>query len=211
MKTKNQRRILGLSLSALLSLNVLTAKAEQASSSIQIYAGLEPVMTFECTAINFGVYQVARGDRGISEPTRASLSKANASSQAAIAFTKGNNNKIALSNKPEYGQPQAGTCTVRSSQVRNGSLYITRDPVDSTAMAFSEGSNPFASGLALAKTKANGIEGYATVPTTVTTNSDGDGVFTIVGELDIPNNLTADNYGSYKAPALTITVSETQP
>ncbi len=209
MKTKNQRRLLGLSLSALLSLNVLTAKAEQASSSISIYAGLEPVMTLECTAINFGVYQVARGDRGISVPTRASLSKANGSSQAVIAFTRGSNNQIALSNKPEYGTPQAGTCTVKSSKVRSGSLYITRDPVDSTAMAFSGGANLFASNLKNPITQAIGIVGYSTVPTTVTTNIDGDGVFTIVGELDIPNNLTADNYGSYKAAALTITVSET--
>ncbi|MFU8785512.1 hypothetical protein, partial [Aliidiomarina sp.] len=45
---------------------VLTsAAAEEATADISVYAGLEPVMQLECSDMNFGVYQIARGDRGI--------------------------------------------------------------------------------------------------------------------------------------------------
>jgi len=214
MSAKNQRGILAFSLATSLSLYVLTAKAEEASTNISVFAGLEPVMTLECTPINFGVYQVARGDRGIGlGPTIVFLEESRGGT-ITTAFENEGTDKIALSDKPEYGSPQLGECTIKSSRVRNNDLYITRDPAEDTALDFSgEGANPFASSLNAPITQVNGIVAKLFVDerdsSLIRTDDEGNAVFKIVGELNIPNNLTAENYGSYKGAALTITVSDT--
>jgi hypothetical protein len=142
MSAKIQHGILAFSLATLLSLNVLTAKAEEASTNISVFAGLEPVMTLECTPINFGVYQVARGDRGIgTNPTRVSLAvsvdPSDGTTQTTISFINAGSDQIALSDKSEYGPPQAATCTVKSSRVRSGSLNIAREPAGFASLTFS--------------------------------------------------------------------------
>lgn len=189
------------------------ALAEEATTDISVYAGLEPVMQLNCSPLNFGVYQIARGDRGIgSNKTTVQMSIGNHrdtnAEEARISFINSGQDQIALSDKPAYDPPQFAVCLVTGSRVKSGSLTITRDPGFGSVSFAGIASNPFALALGNPKTAATGILGYFTVPSSVQTDANGDAAFTIVGELDIPNNLVADNYGSYKAAPLTITVSD---
>lgn len=191
-----------------------SAAAEEATADISVYAGLEPVMQLTCTDMNFGVYQIARGDRGIgSNPTIAILNFTVSGSSGlvttSISFTNAGQDQIALSDKPQFDGPQPAICVVTGSRAKNTAITITRDPVKLTGMAFSgAATNPFATTLLDPTTAASGILGYFVVPESVNTDAEGNAEFIITGEAHIPNNLSADNYGSYKAAPLTITVTD---
>lgn len=191
-----------------------SAAAEEATADISVYAGLEPVMQLTCTDMNFGVYQIARGDRGIgSNPTRVSLTAGVDGStgllETFISFVNAGQDQIALSDKPQFDGPQPAICVVTGSRAKNMAIAITRDPVAFTSMPFSGvGTNPFATTLLDPRAAASGIVGFFNVPDSVVTDAEGNAEFTITGEVRIPNNLSADNYGSYKAAPLTITVTD---
>ncbi|WP_404400541.1 hypothetical protein LG288_11110 [Idiomarina seosinensis] len=189
------------------------ALAEEATTDISVYAGLEPVMQLNCSSLNFGVYQIARGDRGIGS-NKTTIQMATGSNrdtgelEARISFINQGQDQIALSDKPEYDPPQFAVCLVTGSRVKSGSLTIARESGFGSVSFAGVASNQFALSLGNPKTAATGILGYFTVPTSVQTDANGEAEFQVVGELDIPNNLVADNYGSYKAEPLTITVSD---
>lgn len=187
--------------------------AEEAVTDVSVYAGLEPVMELECSDMNFGVYQVARGDRGIGTAAFTTIQMSigvdrNNNEEVRISFLNAGQDQIALSDKPEYDPPQPAVCLVTGARVKNGSLTVTRDPAAGSIEFSGVSANPFATNLMNPITSATGIIGFFTVPTSVTTDLNGDAEFNIVGEIDIPNNLVADNYGSYKAGPLTVTVSD---
>ena len=192
-----------------------SAHAEQAESAVNVYAGLGPVMTLTCTPVNFGVYQVARGNRGIGvDPTQVtmttSVNPTNGQLRSNISFSNAGQDQIALSDKSEYAAPSAGVCEVKGSRIRNGTLYITRDPVAFSPLLFgATTANTFAPGLKSPISALSGMNAYLTIPTTLTTDAEGEGSFSVIGDVLIPNNLTADNYGAYKAAVVTVTVSET--
>lgn len=198
----------------LAAVSVSNAAAEEATADISVYAGLEPVMQLTCTDMNFGVYQIARGDRGIgSNPTRvilaAGIDGATGLLETTVAFTNAGTDQIALSDKPQFDGPQPAICQVTGSRAKNTAIAITRDPVNFTSMDFSGvAANPFATTLLSPITPASGIVGFFNVPASVDTNAEGNGEFTITGEVRIPNNLAVGNYGSYKAAPLTITVTD---
>jgi hypothetical protein len=215
MEAKNGHGILVVTMATLLSLSALTAKADQASSTVSVFAGLAPVMTLDCTPVNFGVYNVPRGNRemGVNSSSASittSVNPSDGTSQTSVEFANAGVDKISLSVNTEHAPPQAGTCTVKGSRVQNGTLSITRDPIHATPITFSgEGSNMFASGLRAPEILASGMTALLAVPKSVLTDSEGGAVFAITGQVSIPNDLTSDNYGSYNGAALTITVSET--
>lgn len=198
---------------SLLAVCSLTTHAEETTTSSVVYTGLEPVMTLECSPINFGVFQVARGNRGITGPTVVYLEQSRGGALT-TSFANAGRDQIALSDKPEYQAQQLGECIIESSGVKNNDLHITREPAEGVSLAFTGASaNPFAANLNAPTTQASNITAQLFVdetdPTLVRTDSDGNASFKIVGELNIPNNLTADNYGSYKGSGMTITVSDT--
>lgn len=216
LKTGFQPSLANIMLATIVAATVTlsSAAAEEATADISVYAGLEPVMQLECSDMNFGVYQIARGDRGIgSNPTRVMLSTGVDGStgllETFISFVNAGQDQIALSDKPQFDGPQPAICVVTGSRAKNTEIDITRDPAAFTPMAFSGvGANPFATTLIDPKTSATGIVGFFNVPASVDTNAEGNAEFTITGEVRIPNNLSADNYGSYKAAPLTITVTD---
>lgn len=200
------------SLIAAASLLSNVAVAEEATTDIFVYAGLEPVMQLNCSPLNFGVYQIARGDRGIgTNMTTVQMAIAKnreGADEIRISYLNSGQDQISLSDKAEYDPPQFAVCIVTGSRVKSGSLTITRDPGLGSVSFAGVASNPFALSRGKPTADATGILGFFTVPPSVTTDANGDAEFTVVGELDIPNNLAADNYGSYKAAPLTITVSD---
>lgn len=208
--------------SQLVMLNVLlliplcvTVYAETATDEIDVYSGLAPVMMLTCTDLNFGVYQIARGDRGISGDTSATLNWSlvydrDSSSDvmtAEISFTNAGLDSIALSDKPEYDAPAPAVCTVSGSRVINSNIGVSSS-VSGTFPFAGTGGNPFATTLAIPNSGVTGMEGRMTVPATVALDANGSGTFVITGQVWIPNNLSADNYGSYKGQAVTITVND---
>lgn len=198
----------------LAAVSVSNAAAEEATADISVYAGLEPVMQLSCTDMNFGVYQIARGNRSIgSNPTRviltAGISGSTGLLETFVSFINSGTDQIALSDKAQFDGPQPAICQVTGSRAKNTTIAITRDPVNLTPMGFSGvAANPFATTLLSPITAAAGIVGFFIVPASVTTNAEGNGEFTITGEVQIPNNLAVGNYGSYKAAPLTITVTD---
>ena len=185
--------------------------AETATDDIDVYSGLAPVMTLTCTDLNFGVYQIARGDRGTGGVTTVTLSwnhdGFNDVYATSIGFTNPGQDMIALSDKLSYDGPSPGLCTVSGSQASNTSIAISRSPTTAFNFAGTAG-NPFAATLDTPDAALTNMLGVMTVPATVALDANGSGSFVITGAVQIPNNLSAGNYGSYKGPAVTISVSD---
>ena len=185
--------------------------AETATDDIDVYSGLAPVMTLTCTDLNFGVYQIARGDRGTGGVTTVTLSwvadSFNGGYMFSIGYTNPGTDMIALSDKPEYADPAPAVCTVSGSQASNTSIAITSSPTGAFHFAETAG-NPFAATLDIPVSAVGTMVGVMTVPATVALDANGSGSFVITGAVQIPNNLSAGNYGSYKGPAVTISVDD---
>jgi hypothetical protein len=124
-------------------------------------------------------------------------------------FTNAGVDSIALSDKPEYDAPAPAVCTVSGSRVSNDNIDVTSSVSGTFSFAGTSG-NPFATTLAIPDSGVTGMEGRMTVPATVALDANGSGSFVITGAVQIPNNLSAGNYGSYKGPAVTISVSDGQ-
>ena len=194
-----------------LHLCAVNAAAEMATDEIDVYSGLAPVMTLSCTDLNFGVYQIARGDRGITGVTTATLSWTydgfNDVWAANISFANAGQDMIALSDKPDYDAPSPAVCTVNGSRATSATVSVTSSPTGAFYFG-GAASNPFAANLATPTTPTTTMRGVMTVPATVTLDATGAGSFVITGAVQIPNNLTANNYGSYKGQAVTMTVND---
>lgn len=189
----------------------LCAHAETSSDEIQVYAGLEPVLSLTCTDVNFGVYQVSRGNRGITGNTQVNMGfqtdAFTGSIITGVSFTNAGQDQIALSEKPQYADPSVGVCIVSGSKVRNQLIDVSSAP--SGVFTFiGDAANPFAPGLSIASQNLAGFQGVLSVPSTVQIDNKGEGEFRVTGSLLIPNNLAADNYGAYKAVSITITVDD---
>jgi len=189
----------------------VNAAAETASDQVDVYSGLAPVMTLSCTDLNFGVYQIARGDRGITGVTTATLSWTYDSFDdvwaAFISFTNAGQDQIALSDKPDYDAPSPAVCTVSGSRATSMTVNVTSAPTGAFYFG-GAADNPFAANLGRPTTPTFTMRGVMTVPGTVTLDATGSGSFVITGAVQIPNFLTATNYGSYKGPAITMTVND---
>ncbi|HEY7884493.1 MAG TPA: hypothetical protein VIC08_06040 [Cellvibrionaceae bacterium] len=172
------------------------AAAETATDTIDVYAGLAPVLEMECTDVNFGVWRVPTGDR--SGTTTVTL---DAGSTATATVTSGGAADTAVSLSTKYNAPAAGTCNVTGSTVTsgNGAASIT---TGSSGTFLGTASNPFATGLAAPTALPPGSAFDFTLSLSTATpaiNANGEATFQVIGSMEIPNNLVSDNYGAYKS------------
>lgn len=175
---------------------VSSAAAETASDSVDVYAGLEPVLEMTCTDVNFGVWRVPTGDRN--GTTTVTL---DAGSTATVTVTIGGAADTAVSRSTKYSAPAAGTCNVTGSTVTSGSgaASIT---TGSSGTFLGTASNPFASGLTAptALPPASAFDFTLSLSTaTPAIDANGEATFQVIGSMEIPNNLVSDNYGAYKS------------
>lgn len=89
--------------------------AETATDTVEVYAGLAPVLEMTCSDVNFGVWRVPTGDR--SGTTTVTL---DASSVATATVTGGSTADTAVSLSGDYAIAAAGTCNVTGSTVTSG-------------------------------------------------------------------------------------------
>lgn len=118
---------------------------------------------------------------------------------------------VSLSNK--YDNPAAGTCDVTDSTATSG---------DGEASFSTGGSdrfmgilnNPFATGLGLPTVIAPDTDFNFTLDFSTDTPAidvNGAATFQVIGEMEIPNNLITENYGSYKSHQLITVLFDDAP
>ena len=174
-----------------LGLFVGHAAAETASDTVDVYAGLAPVLELACSDVNFGVWRVPTGARGAVN-TIALL----AGSQTEVGGT--GSGAIALS--ANYLAPQAGYCSVSGSTVADNATGVASIGLATGTMISSgaaAGGNIFAAALA-------GPDAVAAMSYTLAISvlepviTSGQASFNVTGVLTIPAELVSDNYGAYK-------------
>lgn len=181
--------------------------AETASDTIQVYAGLAPVLEMTCTDVNFGVWRVPTGDRG--DKTIVTL---NASSVATATVFTGGAADTAVSLSGKYDNPAAGTCDVTGSAVSNVNGVATL--TDGSGIFIGTDANTFATGLAEpTDLPLDSVFKFTLGLSTGTPaiNADGEATFKVIGSMEIPNNLVTNNYGAYKSEgSVTVEFDDTQ-
>lgn len=174
----------------------------QSTGSVNVIAGLSPVLRLTCTDVNFGVWRVPAGDRnGV---TTVSLT-VNGDLQGAQTTANLGGTQIDVSLATGYQVPTAGYCKLEGSNGYLGSTALASIS-GATNMAFTTNNHDKLK-LPLA---AAGVTANLTLSTTAPVVTDlGEAHFRVVGAMTIPNNLVRANYGGYKAvtPA-TVSVSD---
>lgn len=184
--------------------------AETATDTIDVYAGLAPVLELVCSDVKFGVWRVpTRTEGGV---TTITLSDDNTTAVAT------NTTNVALSGAA-IAQPAAGSCAFTGSAGAAGetamdvSMATTVTSASTAAGELTGGtmiaatSNEYAALDAATTAAALGFE--LSFPTTTAVDSNGAGSFKIAGVLTIPETIVADNYGGYKQDGtITVTIDD---
>ncbi len=183
-------------------LGSLGAQAQSTSGSVNVIAGLSPVMKLTCSDVNFGVWRVPAGDRG--GITTVTL-RVNGDTQGAQTTADLTGVQTEVSLATGYQVPTAGYCKLEGSNGYVGST-ASASINGATGMAFTTNNHD---NLKLPLTAA-GVTANLTLSTAAPVVTDlGEAHFRVVGAMTIPNNLVRANYGGYKAvtPA-TVVVNE---
>ena len=197
---KMRKMLVGLVVVALsLGLFVGQAAAETATDTVDVYAGLAPVMEMSCEDVNFGVWRVPTASR--SGANTVTLSDAGAT---AVTGT-GTSTNIALSSN--WLAPQAGSCTVTGSTAVNGTVGVVAISSATGSFVGNDDSGFEAEGIAEAVTVVSGFT-YELASTTPVGMVAGATSFTLHGTMEIPDSLIAANYGGYQSPSITVTYTD---
>lgn len=188
----------------LVAASLLAAFGAQAQStgSVNVIAGLSPVLKLTCSDVNFGVWRVPTGDR--SGVTTVTL-RVNGDLQGAATTPELGGTQINVSLATGYQVPTAGYCKLEGSNGYLGSKAMASIS-GATDMAFTTSSHD---NLKVPVTAA-GVKANLSLSTTEPVVTDlGEAHFRVVGVMTIPNNLVRANYGGYAAvtPA-TVSVSD---
>ena len=176
------------------------AAAETATDSVEVYAGLAPVLELVCTDVKFGVWRVPVRDEG--GTTTITLAENDDATVGGPNVTG-----VALSNAAG-AEPAAGSCAFTGSGATAGadamSVSMTTTVVGATA---ADGSLTGGSMIAAANNEYAGLDAPDTAatleftlsfPTATAIDENGAGSFKIAGVLTIPEDIVTDNYGGYK-------------
>lgn len=177
------------------------ASAQSSSDTVDAYAGIAPTLELTCSDVNFGVWRLGTGARG--GATIVTLpSNGNAATHSG--------GTAALSTSNSHQAPVRSTCQLKGSGAPD-TTAATVTLTDNLNMAFvGTGSNNFAVTLPAPKAAA-ALTANLTASTLAPVISGGSTQVYIGGELTIPDNVVADNYGSYKTTApLTVALEDNQ-
>ena len=164
-----------------------TAAAETATDTVDVYAGLAPVLELSCTDVNFGVWRVPTGDRG--DTNTITL----AANNNTTVQGSGMSTRIALSTTYNSEPPFAGSCTVAGSNAADdaeGSAFLS---VTSGTLIGTTG-NSYSS-QNTAPTDAAILTYTLAVSDATPAISSGAASFNITGVMTIPQVLVVANYG----------------
>lgn len=187
-----------------------SAIAETATDTIEVYAGLAPILTLECSNVNFGAWRVPPGERA--NLTKINMPTNSSNVTATVGDTSTADNDVSLSIK--YASPSLGECIATGSSAYRDGLQTRGTVTRSAAGGLLSGTsnNPFAIGLN-APTGFS-LQGFRYVLEFSTLapliSSTGRATFRIGGTLTIPKTLVSDNYGAYQSGLITITFDDAQ-
>ena len=188
---KMKKLIAGVAVAALpFGIFVGQAAAETATDSVDVYAGLAPVLELTCTDVNFGVWRVPAGERGGANTITL------AANGATTVGGTGTATSIALSGTYNSTAPFAGSCTVSGSNATDAtegaaSLSVTSGTLAGTTV------NSYSSQDVAPAHDAN-LTYTLEVSDATPAISSGAASFDITGVMTIPEALVVDNYGEYK-------------
>ena len=164
--------------------------AASASADIEAIAGIQPLVSLDCTPINFGVWRVpVRASGGVTTVTLAATS-------GATAALSGNTTSVSASTKSGHAATP-GVCTFTGSAAPDGTAVAL---TTQTGAADMTGDGTAYIGIAAPASAVLSMGATLTTPTGVTTTA-GASTFYVGGVLEIPSVITAANYGGYKADA----------
>ncbi len=175
-----------------------TAQAETASTTVQVFAGLAPVIQLTCTDVNFGTWRVPTGAGAVTTITLDGASD--------IAIAAGAITNVALSTTRNTSAN--GVCTVTGSlkTAGNGAATLTGGTASFSA---NTGSTGFMDESVTAPNTALETLGYVlALSSTTPAISAGGASFKIGGVMTIPVGLVSANYGDYKAPTVTVSFDD---
>ncbi len=181
-----------------------TAQADTTSTTVQVFAGLAPVMVLTCTDVNFGVWHASLGTR----------------TGGAATITLNNTNQVSLSVGSAAAEvslssaflgPRTGICDVTGSKVTSGTGAASLNAA-ATGAFVTNGGTGFNSEVLAAPGTAVASFTYALVVSNLTPviTAQGTAQFKVRGTMSIPDGLIPANYGGYKGAAITVTFDDTQ-
>lgn len=172
----------------------LPAQAQNTTStitaSVNARAGLSPVLSVTCDAVNFGVWRVPiRTNGGITTITL--TVSANTAAGVSTGTPSGNTTNVSLDSR--YLPPSAATCTVLGSRPINSTLPTAI--TGNTNLSFIASNHE---SLPTPTTLAPLTADLALAGTGVAVDALGGGAFRVTGVLTIPEVIAAANYGGYQ-------------
>ena len=183
-----------------------TAQAEEASTTVNVYAGLASVMELTCSDVSFGVWRVPTGSRAGGTTTITLV-------EGGTASTTTGGDGVALSVAHVSHAPKAGECTVSgSSKVSgDGAANIGGGIADITGSFVAAGADDeFFTGLKVPTTALTALNYTLRLSNyTPTVTGSGGTIFKVFGEMVIPNDLGSSNYGGYKAGTIAVSFDDT--
>ena len=189
----------------------LMLPAVAANSSLEINAGLQRSLILNChTSLTFGVWFVQSGNRE-GGPTLIRIDPNVPGTNPSINRMSG----LAVGVNPGPGQ---GTCTISGSTAADGtelSVDFVESFVTLIAGAVLGKNTPVNVSDAIVVSRFRFMPSQSSISGTPLQNanpvlSNGSASFAVGGDLTIPNNLDASNFGGYNG-TLTITVTEQDP
>ncbi|MDO9277092.1 MAG: hypothetical protein Q7U05_00835 [Polaromonas sp.] len=181
------------------------AMADEASDTVNAYAGLQAALTLECSKVSFGVWRVpVRTGQSEGSVTTITLDAAEDTVTAGGATTE-----VAQSSNPAWTESK-GVCTLSgSTALEDGTASIEIANGDDMAMVPATPEETGYTDLIAVVTPAV-MTATLTAPTRTNAIVAGAVTFNVGGVLTIPANILSTNYGGYKTTnAATVTVNDT--
>ena len=160
------------------------------STSVNARAGLSPILSVTCDAVNFGVWRVPIRNSGGTTAITLTVS-ANDATGVSSGTASGNTINVALDTG--YLLPSAATCNVYGSRPV-GTTLTTAITGNTTLRFIASNHESLPTPSVMADLTAN----LALAAPGVAVDANGNGAFRVVGVLTIPQPIVAGNYGGYQ-------------
>jgi hypothetical protein len=172
---------------------VASGQNSEQTAQINAVAGVAPILSLVCSDVDFGVWRipVRNGPR----QTKVTLVHSNNGGSTTIATLS--EHVVGVAQASTFGPAEVGTCTVRGSQHPGQRIGVSILGTGELALAPANKSR-----LPPAAQKAQGISvSLRLSEPNALIGQDGQGVFTVVGDFNIPAQIRSANHGGYSTQA----------
>lgn len=168
---------------------VASGQNNEQTAQINAVAGVAPILSLVCSDVDFGVWRIPV--RNAPQQTKVTLAHSNNGGPTTIATLS--EHVVGVAQASTFGQAEVGTCTVSGSQHPSQRIGVSILGTGELVLAPASKSR-----LPPAAQKAQGISvSLRLSEPTVLIGQDGRGVFTVVGDFNIPARIRSENHGGY--------------